>query len=483
MIFYAARLWLSWRTRSLGHEILKGVLVGVLRVAQVVILLVWMLVAASAQESPLQAADFAYGYMLEVDGDGAIYGLSLPEDVYRNATRADLGDMRVFNSEGQVVPMAVRRQPVSVGSARAVVSLPLFPLYAPGGDMTNTMALHITTDAQGAIIDINGQQHDTTAHVDAYLLDASQLKQTVRRLRLHWSGAPARFVTRVSVEGSNDLTHWRGLIDKVMLVSLAVNARQLRRDEILLPPIREKYLRIQWPAGCKGVVLDAVDAQTSHPVTTVPRQWLRVVGTRESRGDGGRARDYVFNSGGFFPVDRVQIVLPRRNVLFRVELASRASPTQIWQRRFVGMMYHFTVDGVEFNNDAVSVSRVTDRYWRVRLLSPVTGTAPVLLLGWRSDQLLFVAKGEAPFRLAYGGVGITADRRGAKALFNTLDVEHHDDIIKAAQPGNRIELGGVERLRMPGLPLSWRHWWWWGILGFGLWVSGWMAWRVSRRMW
>lgn len=478
MMLYAARRWPSWCMQRLGHEILKGVLVGVLRVAQVVALLVWVQVVASAQESPPQAADFAYGYMLEVDGDGAIYSLSLPEDVYRNATRADLGDMRVFNSEGQVVPMAVRRRPASVGSAPTVVSLPLFPLYAQGGEMANTMALHITTDAQGAIIDISGQQHEARAHVEAYLLDASQLKQTVRRLRLHWSSAPARFVTRVSVEGSNDLTHWRELVDKVMLVSLAFDARQLRRDEILLPPVREKYLRIQWPAGCKGVVLDAVDAQTSPQVTTVPRHWLPVVGTREQ---GRRARDYVFDSGGFFPVDRVQIVLPRRNALVRVALASRVSSTQTWQRRFVGMVYHFTVDGAEFNNDAVPVPRVSDRYWRVRLLSPVTGTAPVLLLGWRPDQLLFVAKGEAPFRLAYGGVGIMPDRRGARALFRTLATEHHDDIIKAAQPGNRIELGGVDRLRMPGPPLSWRHWLWWGILVFGVWVSGWMAWRVSRR--
>ena len=51
-------------------------------------------------------SDFAYGYTLEVDGDGAIYSLTLPEAVYHGLTRTDRGDLRVFNSQGVAVPHA-----------------------------------------------------------------------------------------------------------------------------------------------------------------------------------------------------------------------------------------------------------------------------------------------------------------------------------------------------------------------------------------
>ena len=59
---------------------------------------------AFAQEQTLSSHDFAYGIPLEVDGDGAIYSLPLPQEVYRYTTRKDLGDVRIFNGYGEVVP-------------------------------------------------------------------------------------------------------------------------------------------------------------------------------------------------------------------------------------------------------------------------------------------------------------------------------------------------------------------------------------------
>ncbi len=455
---------------------------------------------ALAQTGALQASDFAYGYMLEVDGDGAIYGLSVPEDVYRNVTRADLGDVRVFNSEGRVVPMALRREPDAAAPAPETVNLPLFPLYTQDsytqdGQTDGAMALHITTDMQGAIIDINGPPREASTRVAAYLLDASQLKRPVHRLRLHWSDAPASFVTEITVEGSDDLSHWHTVIGKVTLASLAFNARQLRRDEIILPAGKAKYLRIQWPAGRQGVVLDAVSAELSTPRPEAARQWLRIRGkpaampdkAGASRGDGtdSAGTQYLFDSGGYFPVDRVQVVLPQRNALVNLTLASRAAVDQPWQVRFSGVVYQFRVEGVELGNPVMSIPRVSDRYWRVQLDSPALWSeqqTPVLLLGWRPEQLLFVASGESPFRLAYGGAGVAPDRAGARALLRILATGGHDDIIKAAQPGGRIELGGAQRLQGPGAPWPWRQWLLWAILVLGTLAVGWMAWHLFRQL-
>lgn len=450
---------------------------------------------ALAQTGALQASDFAYGYMLEVDGDGAVYGLSVPEDVYRNVTRADLGDVRVFNSEGRVVPMALRREPDAVTLVPETINLPLFPLYTQDGQSDGAMALHITTDMQGAIIDINGPPREASTHVAAYLLDASQLKRPVHRLRLHWSDAPASFVTEVTVEGSDDLSHWHTVIGKVTLASLAFNARQLRRDEIILPAGKAKYLRIQWPAGRQGVVLDTVSAELSTPRLEPARQWLRIRGkpaatpdkASASRGDGSdrAGTQYLFDSGGYFPVDRVQVVLPQRNALVNLILFSRAAADQPWRVRFSGVVYQFSVEGAELGNPVISIPRVSDRYWRVQLDSPAPWSeqqTPVLLLGWRPEQLLFVASGESPFRLAYGGVGVAPDRAGAHALLRILARDGHDDIIKAAQAGGRIELGGAQRLQGPGAPWPWRQWLLWAILVLGTLAVGWMAWRLFRQL-
>lgn len=79
--------------------------------------------AASAAERP---EDFAYGSLLEADGSEALYEITLPAAVYRGVARPDLGDVRVFNSAGEVVPHAWRprktgkRRDSGAGRAHAV---------------------------------------------------------------------------------------------------------------------------------------------------------------------------------------------------------------------------------------------------------------------------------------------------------------------------------------------------------------------------
>ena len=67
--------------------------------------------------------DFAYGLRVEAAGTGPIWELTLPEAVYRGVTRADLGDLRVFNAAGVVVPHALRLPEAIAREAPPAVSL------------------------------------------------------------------------------------------------------------------------------------------------------------------------------------------------------------------------------------------------------------------------------------------------------------------------------------------------------------------------
>ena len=164
----------------------------------------------------ISKSDFAYGYTLEVDGDGAIYSLTLPEEVYHGLTRADRGDLRIFNSQDVAVPHHIKRAEQMTKVAQADVSLPLFPLYS---DATNTQTadgthVHIVTNDKGAIIDINYGKAGTDGarKVSGYLLDSSQLQQAPIALIINWQENEADFVTSVEVEGSDDLNHWQSLV-------------------------------------------------------------------------------------------------------------------------------------------------------------------------------------------------------------------------------------------------------------------------------
>ncbi|MCI5212148.1 MAG: DUF3999 family protein, partial [Candidatus Electrothrix sp. ATG2] len=85
--------------------------------------------AAGAEDNtPLQRQDFAYGMDLTISGSNPIYGLTLPAEVYRGCTRANLGDLRVFNAS-HPVPHLLRIQ-VSKETKRAAQVLPFFPLLS-----------------------------------------------------------------------------------------------------------------------------------------------------------------------------------------------------------------------------------------------------------------------------------------------------------------------------------------------------------------
>ena len=44
-----------------------------------------------------RASDFAYAVPIDIDGNGALYQLELPQSVYEGAVHGDLSDLAVFN--------------------------------------------------------------------------------------------------------------------------------------------------------------------------------------------------------------------------------------------------------------------------------------------------------------------------------------------------------------------------------------------------
>ena len=91
----------------------------------------WLVLLAvcwpSVASADVTVNDFAYGIRIDVPGGTAIGAMSLPEAVYRNTFRPDLGDLRVFNASGEPVPHMIRFSQTRQAEA-PWRSLPFFPL-------------------------------------------------------------------------------------------------------------------------------------------------------------------------------------------------------------------------------------------------------------------------------------------------------------------------------------------------------------------
>ena len=132
---------------------------------------------ANAAERPM---DFAYGMAIAADGAQALYEIEIPAAVYRTVTRADLGDMRVFNGQGEVVPHALRPRVAVKEQAGGPVSLPSFPLWGEGANKLDELNLRIDKRGDGAIVEVHsGGKNSAEKKLRGYLLDASALPQAL----------------------------------------------------------------------------------------------------------------------------------------------------------------------------------------------------------------------------------------------------------------------------------------------------------------
>ncbi len=77
--------------------------------------------------------DFAYGAAIDADGSEALYEVVVPAALYEGVVRADLGDVRVFNGAGEVVPHAWRPRRATSTEAQPTLKLTLFPLRGQAG--------------------------------------------------------------------------------------------------------------------------------------------------------------------------------------------------------------------------------------------------------------------------------------------------------------------------------------------------------------
>ena len=84
--------------------------------------------ASLAAERP---QDFAYGAPIQIDGHEAWYEVELPASVYRGVMRRDLGDVRVFNAEGELVPFAAEPPRSRKSQLPAPVTVRFFPIIVP----------------------------------------------------------------------------------------------------------------------------------------------------------------------------------------------------------------------------------------------------------------------------------------------------------------------------------------------------------------
>lgn len=457
------------------------------------LIVIGLLVFAGAANAAQRPQDFAYGMRLEADGKEALYEVVLPAAVYRGVVRADLADVRVFNGAGEVVPHAWRpRWTTETESAKPVV-LTLFPLKAEEGTGVDGISIRVRHDAGGKSsveVTSSGARVGSVKRTVGYLVDLTTLGRALRAIALEWQPVPDGFAGMIRVDASDDLDSWRTLVAAAPLVSLEVAGQRLQQKRIELPQQTVRYLRLSWvPQDVGGAFPELLSASGEPVDKTVEalREWTQAEAEKDDK-----PGEYVFDLRGRYPVDRVRVHLPEPNTVVQIEGLVRDRIEQPWRSVVRGVVYRLRRDSSEIVNPEVSVGVTTARYWLLRVDrrgGGVGSSAPRLEVGWVPDAVVFAARGEPPFQLAYGN----RDAKPAAYAIETL-VPGYDSNpqIRAVRAGaqqtinvssarafEQQKLGGEARLEEA---IDWKRWSLWGSLVLGVLILGGMAWRLVRQV-
>jgi uncharacterized protein DUF3999 len=443
-------------------------------------LLLFMLtgIALGAQAAE-RIDDFAYAMPIAADPGEALYEVELPAALYRGVSRADLSDVRVFNAKGEMVPHAIRQRAIPQKSEAERRALPIFPLRTDKSGQLEDIQVRVHKRPDGTLVDIRSTQKvkpSATSSTHGYLLDASHNNRPMQALLFEWSEPRDGFVGKIHIEGSDDLSRWSTLVRDATLLDLEFSGHRLERKRVELRGQSAKYLRISWPGNQKALALTAVRAETAADVSAPQRVWSTLAGATPGKNPG----EYEYDVGGPVPFDRLRIDLPHTNTLAQVRILARDKSSEEWRLLGERLVYRLQREG----NDVTSPDIVMSGRGRFLMLrvdqkgGGIGSGQPMVQLGWLPQQLVFAARGEGPFQLAFGNHAAAATSFSIASIIPGHGTAKEFP-VKRATLGEAKTISGEKKLHAPA---DYRRWALWTTLILGVAALGYMAFRLFRQM-
>ncbi|MDD3482601.1 DUF3999 family protein [Azovibrio restrictus] len=382
------------------------------------LLLAFLASGVPAAESGPYPGDAAHRAEIVTTGTGPFHRLPLPLTVYQGAARADLGDLRVLNAQGEVLPHAWWRPEATRAERVRESQVPFFPLPQAAEPGTGALEVYVRRQGDGTLVAVRpGRETAPVPGTDGLIIDATRLPGA-QFLRLTAAAGPQPWHA-YTLESSDDLEHWQMLKGDAVFVQLAHQGQQLESAGSHWRTPAGRYLRLRWRDPATAPRVEAVSlGRNSQEITPPEPLWSAPLAPQEGDDQG-----FVYELPAQLPVEQLRIGLPQLNLLLpytlqreqcqRREQRLRRQPACVWQNLARGVAYRLQsgageVESSELQLDgAVGAGRLR---LRVDAAAGLLGSArPTLQVGFVPRELVFLARGPAPYTLTWGGSGLPAD--------------------------------------------------------------------------
>ena len=426
-----------------------------------------MLLAASQTVFAVTPNDFAFGLELEVDSTkGPVAQFQLPAEVLKDAGHSNLADLRIFNSAGNEVPMGIVALETSAPEHRRE-RVAAFSLELPNAGGSDDVTIEVQRDAQGVITAMHAAPRNQPQNQSALILVAAHIDRPYREVKLEWQTPPKSFVHAVSLEASDDLRNWRMLADDWVVAHIKRGSKTIRHDRYSLSPTTAKYLRIRFTSNDNLPDIRTALLDTSARRTVLPLTWTDI----ELKPVAGNEGRFEFSIPSAQVSRKLHVLTSVENAYSRVKIERYSPDDERWVKVGSTAVYRLSYPAGEVRNEPIRIAHSRPYRWALEVpdgTAELDGVPPTARVGWVSQLVAFVARGDGPYTLAYGHLKDAKRARDARTLLRELGVP--DELtpegfeLPKARVVRAVTLGGPALLVPQPEPIDWQRIVLWGVL-------------------
>jgi hypothetical protein len=343
---------------------------------------------AAPPSDPGKAESYAVRLAVTPAEGAAEQRIVLPASALAALQSPDLADLRLFDSAGRALPLALAATRATQQQSGAEVSV--FPVVGAAAPGTAGVALTIGPDRVARVTGLSGPPGEDRPV--AALLDTRQVTDPAIAVTLE-ADLPLHQPVTIVLESSADLRLWESLGEKVLFRTDAAGT-QLDAGRIALPGValKDRYLRASW-GDAKGVAVRGARVVTAKsgapPRIAVPATAPGLEGPRELR--------FELAFGG--PLAAVRIDPADGEGVLPVQLAARDNPEAQWTPLAAATLRKPGSPGNE-----IDLGGAARRQYRVTVDDRTPGFAapPKIELLFDPVELVTQFNGKAPYTLAAG---------------------------------------------------------------------------------
>lgn len=395
------------------------------------------LAALAGTNAPVRPPEFAWRAALQAPADAPLVRVELPAAALGALQGRDYQDIRVFDQQGQALPLAMLPAPSHTATETAGTTVQALPMHQTGSQgerMTARVEVRNSrNDGSNGTNITNGSlqqlQVQWTSAPDpatgnawqAALFDLRSVKGSIAALDVSLS-LPDNTPVNVLASASSTLQQWQSLPTTGPLYHFAGPGapHNTRLQFSSTVPLHDQFVLLQWPAEA-GVQVQAVRPQL---VAAAPEQPLLELGLPAGEpAPNGKGLEWALPPGA--PVQSVQWRLSAANQLRTFHLQGRrasttaGNPSAPWESLGTVVVYHLVQGGLARQNGPQPLPPGAWKALRLSDWPADTSPAPGSLqasLQLQPVRLAFLANGQAPYTLAVG----RADTPSAALPLSTL---------------------------------------------------------------